>query len=150
MLNLFLPIFNSFFSGFYLVLTGFDRVLLGFYLVLLGFTGFYWVLPSYTEFLPNFTGFYCVLLGFYRVLLGFTGFKLLIPSFTEFHLILLVLTGSYLVLPRLTVLYGLFSGLHWLLPSILPSFHRFVDLHRPVAIASWAKVKQRFFLGVFF
>ena len=45
---------------------------------LLGFTGFYWVLPSCTEF-------YLVLLGFvwfYWVLLGFTGFYLVVPSFT--------------------------------------------------------------------
>ena len=47
------------------------RVLYGFVWVLMGLHGFYWVLPSFTVFFPDFTGFYLVLMGF-TVLLGFT------------------------------------------------------------------------------
>ena len=64
-------------------------------LILLGFTWFYWILPSFTGFLPSFTEFYRVLYlltWYYLVIMGFTAFYWVLSSFTEFYRVLYVLT----------------------------------------------------------
>ena len=96
-----------------LLLEAIERVyqrLAVFLLSFLGYTGFYWVLPGFTEFGSLFTDF----TRFYRVLPSFTEFSSL---FIEFYYIILGFTGFYRVLPSLVVYLLNFTRLYWVLPS---------------------------------
>ena len=77
------------------VLTSFNRVLLG-------FTGFYWVLPSFTGFHPTisvfllgYSGFYWFFIGLYIVLLGFIWFRRVSLGYSGFYWFFI---GLYIVL----------------------------------------------------